>query len=99
MIGFVSKKIPCLSGEYHEHGKGKKIPKLPKSAPKSMLDLESSGMSSALKVLSVSFFNICSNHLTHNKEYFGDHKSMVPIIVSRNIVSNCLSLEEKNVPL
>ena len=40
MIEFISKKIPCLSGEYHEHGKGKKIPKLPKSAPKSMLDLK-----------------------------------------------------------
>ena len=39
--------------------------------------------------------DICSNHLTHNKEYFDDNKSMVPIIVSRNIGSNCLNLEEK----
>ena len=38
--------------------------------------------------------DICSNHLTHNKEYFDDNKSMFPIIVSRNIGSNCLNLEE-----
>ena len=39
--------------------------------------------------------DICSNHLTHNKEYFDDNKSMVPIILSRNIGFNCLNLEEK----